>query len=80
MAKQYKCIKQLVLDYYESDGFCTDETMTIEAGEIFEANNRYPYNIVCGNDCIHLENDDGRWLEIYPDTLSEHFVEVVDNA
>ena len=55
MAKQYKCIKQLVLDYYESDGFCTDETMTIEAGEIFEANNRYPYNIVGGNDCIHLE-------------------------
>ena len=80
MAKQYNCIKQLVLDYYESDGFCTDETMTVEIGEIFEAHNKYPYNIVCGADCIHLENDDGRWVEIYPDTLYEHFVEVTDNA
>ena len=80
MDKQYKCIKQLVLNYYESDGFCTDETMTVEIGEIFEAHNKYPYNIVGGDDCIHLENDDGRWIEIYPDTLSEHFVEEVDNA
>ena len=80
MAEQYKCIKELVLDYYDSDGFSSDETMAIEVGEIFEANNRYPYNIVGGSDCIHLENDDGRWLEIYPDTLSNHFVEVVDNA
>ena len=58
MAKQYKCIKELVLDYYDSDGFSTDETMTIEAGEIFEANNRYPYNIVGGNDCMVIRYKD----------------------
>lgn len=79
MAK-YRCTKELVLDYYEEDGCNTDETMTIEVGEVFEEYNLYPYNIVGGSECIHLENNDGRWLEILPDTLSEHFVEVSDNG
>lgn len=74
--KRYKCVKTLVLDLYDDDGYSTDETMAVEVGETFEVKNRYPYNIVGGADCVHIENDDGRWLELMPKTIAEHFVEV----
>ena len=74
--EQYRCVKSFTLYFCDSDGSCTDETMTIEVGEIFKVGNKYPcsHNIAGNDECIHLEADNGDWIEILPDTLAEYFV------
>lgn len=76
--KKYRCIKQFALDRYDDDGFfIPGDPLIIEKGAIFE---------VCGNDhliaaappAVHMESDEGFWIEIHPDTLELRFEEVLE--
>lgn len=78
--KKYRCIKQFALDRYDDDGFFVPGApMIVEEGSIFEewSDNPWDYLIVAAPPAVHLENSDGIWIEIHPDTLALHFEEVL---
>lgn len=74
---RYKCVKRLALDKYDDDGFLIEnEVCFVEIGDIYETCEDYGLYISC-KPAIHLElihKNIGHWIEIYPDTLAEHFV------
>jgi hypothetical protein len=75
--KQYKCTKPLLLDRYDDNGFLEEEdAMLIEVGEIYDIDDdTCDYLLVANKPALRLENE-RHWIEIYPDTLAEHFKEV----
>lgn len=79
--KYYKCIKTLHLDMYDENGSCTEEKITINEGDIYENCEDYNERLLIANKpAIHLvrvHENIGHWIEIYPETLAEHFKETV---
>ena len=76
--KDYICKQDFALDAFDDDGRSLEETITIEAGEVFQRSDDR-FRIVGGSDTIHLENDHA-WIEITPDLLGQFFDEVRENA
>lgn len=79
--KRYKCIKPLLLDRYDDNGFIEeDDAMLIEVGEVFDVDEEdSDYLVIASKPALRLENA-RYWMEIYPDTLAEHFEEVKGGA
>lgn len=70
---KYKCKKAFLVDRYDENGFCEYEKQ-------FEVNKKDIYTVVTvarpytdNDEAIHLEDDSGNWLEIKPETITEHF-------
>ena len=75
--KRYKCIKPLLLDRYDDNGFFEEENaLQIEVGEVYEMDDdTCDYLLIASKPALRLKNA-RRWIEIYPDTLAEHFEEM----
>jgi hypothetical protein len=75
--KRYKCIKPLLLDRYDDNGFFEEENAAlVEVGEVYEMeDNTCDYLLIANKPALRLENS-RHWIEIYPDTLAEHFEEM----
>lgn len=73
--KKYTCIKTLCLEEYDEHGSVIENSYRIvNVGEIFKADDS-PFRMVGGSDTIRLHNAE-HWVEIMPETLVEHFVEM----
>ena len=68
--KKYRCIKPFPLDRIDESGHKVwGDPIIIEAGmEFFET--------FCDGIVVHLETDDGLWIEIHPKMLEVFFEEV----
>lgn len=72
MTRFYVCVKSFRLECYDDDGYVIENKYAeIKKGEIFKKSED-EYRFVGGNDTIKLEND-GRWVEILPETLAKYF-------
>lgn len=70
---KYKCKKAFAVDWYDEDGFFDFEKQ-------LKVNKKDIYTVVTvarpyadNDEAIHLEDDNGNWLELMPDTIEEHF-------
>lgn len=71
--KKYKCKQSFCVDKYDDDGFLVEnEAIVIEEGKIYELDES-GYMMIGGSDQVHLDADDGSWLEITKGTLEECF-------
>lgn len=69
---KYVCTKGFSIDKYDDGGFLTGEFMDVEKGDVFIASDAA--NRIIGNkSTVHLDSDNGSWLEISKATLEEHF-------
>lgn len=68
----YICKKEFNVEIVDDDGFGTDKYRIVKIGEKYKASNS-AYRLVGGADTIRLEGKNGRWMELLPDTISEHF-------
>ncbi len=72
--KKYRCKKSFYVDKYDNDGFLIeDDGMVIEEGETYTLDDS-GHTIVGGD--VHLDREDGLWLEISREHLTEFFEEV----
>lgn len=71
---RYRCTQDFELDAYDGDGFCTEETVSICAGDIFQAQDT-DFRLVGGSNTIRLENAEA-WMEITPDYLEAFFEKI----
>lgn len=72
MKKKYKCIKDMVVDIVDGDGFETGDWNIVSAGSIWELNNDIDY--IGGEN--HLESEELNWIEISDKCLKEFFKEI----
>ena len=82
MIKQYKCIKQLVLNMYDDDGASREEQMIVDVGDVYTVCEDFEQLYVAVKPAIHLELQDDfnhLWIEVYPETLAEYFEEITKN-
>lgn len=74
--KKYKCIKDMVVDIVDADGFETGDWNIVSVGSIWELNN--DINYIGGEN--HLESIDestnAAWIEIDDEDLKGYFEEV----
>ena len=70
--KKYKCIKDMVVDIVDGDGFGTGDWNIVSVGSIWELNNDIDY--MGGEN--HLESEELNWIEISDKDLKEFFEEV----
>lgn len=71
---RYKCIKDFSVDSYDADGFLIENNpCVINKGEIYTLDET-GYTIIGGE--VHLDHENGSWLEITKDSLNEYFKEV----
>lgn len=70
--KKYRCIKALVLDTVDGDGFETGDYEMVSVGSVWRLNNRLNY--MGGEN--HLEDEDLFWIELSDKDLKEHFEKV----
>lgn len=75
----YKCKKTLFLNEYDADGFCTERQIEVEEGSTWHIDEDSTYNEIAGVDAIRLVNDKVAWVELYPDTIENHFTKLVNN-
>lgn len=71
--KKYKCIKLFLVPEYDGDCFETGKTIQIKAGQTYEMDESGSTYLSAD---IHLDCEDGSWLEIGRETLKEYFEEV----
>lgn len=73
--KQYECIKTLVVDKYDEDGFLVEnESFVITEGSLWERDDQD--RRIAGGE-VHLDSVSGySWLEVSEETLKEYFKEV----
>lgn len=70
---KYKCTKSFSVDEYDDNGsMIEDRQFVVEKGTVWEVSDE-KYRFVGGNDSTRLEDADGRWLEVYDDTIAYHF-------
>lgn len=79
--RKYECIKPLKLQKFDDNGASIDgEFSTIKVGTGWYVDEDCQYNMVASNDAyrlIQITNDNhGQWIEIYEDTLEEHFMKL----
>ena len=70
---KYKCINEFYVEIYDEEWMPTGEYGTIHTGTVWELD-EYTNNI--GGE-VHLDNDDGEWIEISREILEECFEEEV---
>lgn len=71
---KYKCIKDFAVDSYDADGFLIENSLrVINKGEIYTLD-EIGCTIIGGE--VHLDHENGSWLEITKDSLNEYFKEV----
>lgn len=71
---KYKCIKDFAVDSYNTDGFLIENSpRVINKGEIYTLDET-GCTIIGGE--VHLDHENGSWLEITKDSLNEYFKEV----
>lgn len=79
MAK-YKCIKPLAVDSYNDEHMWEGNERIIDVGTVWEVDTELSSNYIATNEAIHLnkvsESLDSEWLEVYPETIEEHFEKV----
>lgn len=78
--KKYRCIKPIALDFYDEDGGYAERQLLVNIGDIYEYDEKSPdpLEIAC-EPAVHLHSarsGERDWIEIYPDTLTEHFEEM----
>lgn len=72
--KKYRCIKSFSVDNYDADGFLIENSQTIiETGMQYELSE--DGSTMIGGE-IHLDGEDGSWLEFSKECLEEYFEEV----
>ena len=72
--KKYRCIEPFMVDSYDADGFIIENgTQIIEDGEIYTLDETG--STIIGGE-VHLDHENGSWLEITKDSLNEYFEEV----
>lgn len=71
---RYKCVVELLLDYYDEDGKATGGWSSIPVGSIWEVDNDSP-KIIGNDDTVRLVSE-SKWIEILDSTLSVHFEEI----
>ena len=71
--KKYKCIKSFLVPEYDGDCFETGKTIKIKVGQTYELDESGSTYLSAD---IHLDCEDGSWLEIGRETLEECFKEV----
>lgn len=72
--KKYRCIEAFVVDNYDADGFLIENSsQVIEEGEIYTLDETG--STIIGGE-VHLDHENGSWLELTKDTLNEYFEEV----
>ena len=77
--KQYKCIKQLILNMYDDDGASREERMVVNVGDVYTACENPDKLFIASEPAVHLELDDDfvhQWIEVLPETLAEYFEEI----
>ncbi len=72
---KYRCIKGFAVNNSDDDGFLTEELINIEVGSEWEVDES-GYRMVGDSDSVRLEAEDGSWLEITKEHLSEYFTAV----
>ena len=68
------------MDYYDDDG-CSDsiEQFVVSVGDIYKYEEECQDLLLANEPAVHLSLVHDilcSWIEIYPDTLSEHFEEI----
>ena len=76
--KKYICVKVLQLEMYGDNGESLEEAMEVDESTVWEVE-QTDYNMIASNEGIRLINDKGQWIEIYTDTLNEHFEQIANN-
>lgn len=70
---KYRCIKAFSVRSCDDDGaFEAEKKVEVAVGDIYKVKT-VSYLYVAPDGAIHLEDDNGNWIEIMPETLSEHF-------
>ena len=69
--KRYRCKKGFVVDSYDGDGFLIpNKEKVVEIGDIYSID-QTGSTIVGGE--VHLDAEDGSWLELSRKSLEEYF-------
>lgn len=76
--KKYECIKTLFVNEYDEDCRCTGEQLVVEVGTLWNVEENLGYNLIASKEALHLtlETKDSYksdWIEVLPDTISNHF-------
>ena len=72
--RKYRCIKPLVIQQYDEEGFhMPGQAITIEAGMMFKKRGQL---MLAVPPAVRLEGADGLWLELSAKTVEAHFEEV----
>lgn len=73
---KYMCIKSFSVDAYDDEGFSVEnESFEVEKGTVWGVSNDN-YRFVGGKESTRLENEEGRWLEVYDDRIAHYFKRV----
>jgi hypothetical protein len=76
--KKYICVRPLARPMYDDECFpVEDKEFVVQEGTEWKVDEEADYKYVAGSDAYRLVDEDGQWLEIYSDTLIEHFEEIV---
>jgi len=67
----FKCIKKLLIEMYDDDGFPIGDDEVIKVGSLWHYSQNDNYRFIGGE--VRLECDDLRWIEITNETLEKHF-------
>lgn len=72
--KKYRCIKEFVVGCYDGDGFrIENKEKVVNKGEIYELDESE--STIIGGD-VHLDGEDGSWLELSYESFAELFEKV----
>lgn len=72
--KKYRCKKSFAVEEYDGDGFwIPNEVKVVDEGEIYSLDESGA-TIIGGE--VHLDGEDGSWLELSRESLEELFEEV----
>lgn len=69
---EYVLKQDIALDRYDDDGSWTEDIKYFQAGQVFQVSDD-SFRIASGPDTIHLESDNGDWMEITPEHFAEWF-------
>ena len=74
MSNEIQVIKSFMIDSYDDDGFLIENSpRVVDEGEVYTLDETG--STVIGGE-VHLDHENGSWLEITRDSLNEYFKEV----
>ncbi len=78
--KRYRCIKSLVVDNYDEDGYPDEKSFEVKVGDIYECDEGcQDLLMIADKPAIHLSRVHEHiyeWVELYPEDIAEHFEEL----